>query len=162
MKKLLLSGLALTVVLLLPGFVFAAAGDVTLSTDVDLSVNSITLDVSGSTAAIESIEVGSTSFTAILQVGSHFKTSAPNLNQMSYNVLNTYNQSSNVDYVCNGSAATLEVTAVASTTVIVTPMSAVCADAVTADSSHTSRGDSRGGGAVAVAPVVTTVTPAVV
>src|SRR3989344_922117 len=130
MKKLLLSGLALTVVLLLPGFAFAAAGDVTLSTDVDLSVNSITLDVSGSTAAIESIEVGSTSFTTVLQASSHIKISTPNLNQLSYDVLNTDNQSSNADYICNGTTATLEVTAVASTTVIVTPMSAVCADAV--------------------------------
>jgi len=151
MKKLLTS--VSIGALLLPGLTFAAYDDVTLSTAVDFSINSITLDVSGSTAAVESIKADSTNFTAVLKASSNLKVSAPSLNQLTYSVLNSDNQSSSVDYICTGSAATLEVTAVASTTLIVTPLSTLCADAAEAASSAGSKSDAAGGGGTTVAVV---------
>lgn len=157
MKKLLLS--SSIVALLLPTFIFAAYSDVSLTTDVDLSVNSISLDVYGSTAAVESIAVDSTSFTTVLQTGSYLKVSAASLNQFVFDILNTENQSSNVDYVCTGSASTLEVSTVASTTIIVTPSSSVCTDAAASSTTGSSKSDERSGGG-GVTAVVIPVTPA--
>ena len=60
MKKLLVSGAIAS--LLLPALAFAAYNDVSLDNTVVLTVNSITLNVSGSAAAIESIVVNPTNF----------------------------------------------------------------------------------------------------
>lgn len=155
MKRLLLSSSIAT--LLLPGVAFAAYNDVSLATDVDLSVNSISLDVTGTSATVESIEVGSTNFTAVLQSGSYLKVSAPNLNQLTYDLL-SINPVANSNYICTGSAATLEVSAFSTTTVIVTPSSTLCADAAEA-ASGSSKGDARGGGGGTVVVPVTTVVP---
>src|SRR3989344_1223938 len=122
MKKLLISSLLATA-WLVPGLAFAAYNDVSLATTTDLSVNSISLDVSGSDATIESLIVGVTNFTVVLQQNSSFKVSASSLNKLGYDVLDTVNSPSSSNYICTGSAATLEVSAIASTTVIVTPSS---------------------------------------
>ncbi|MBI1974602.1 MAG: peptidoglycan-binding protein [Candidatus Zambryskibacteria bacterium] len=144
MKKLLLSGSI--AVLLLPGLAFAAFNDVSLTTDADISVNSITLDVSGSTSVIESIIVNSTNFVATLQSGSIFKVSASGLQKLGYDVIYAGNQSPSIDSICTGSASTLELSpVVASTTVTVTPSSTLCAAAAVTASSGTS---GSGGGSV--------------
>jgi hypothetical protein len=161
MKKLLI--LIPLLAFFLPGIAGAAYNDVSLATTTDLSVNSISLDVSGSDATIESIIVGSTNFTAVLQGNSSFKVSASSLNQLGYDVLDTANQPSSVDYICTGSAATLEVSAIASTTVIVTPSSSLCADAAET-ASGSSKTDARsgggggGGGIVLATPITVPVT----
>ena len=152
MKKLLFLGSLVT--LFIPGLASASYDDVALATTTDISVNSITLNVSGSSASIESIAVDSSNFTVVLQAGSSFKISAPSLNTLAYDVLNTANESSDVDYICTGSAATLEVSAVASTTIIVTPSSSLCADAVESSSSGSGKGSGGGGGGGGVATVV--------
>ncbi|KKT14136.1 MAG: hypothetical protein UV94_C0023G0008 [Parcubacteria group bacterium GW2011_GWC1_43_30] len=58
-------GLGLSLSFAFPAF--AAYDDVSLTTDTVLSVNGITLNVSGSSAVIESIAVGGTTFTVTLQ-----------------------------------------------------------------------------------------------
>ena len=68
MKKLLISGSIAA--FLLPVIAFGAYNDVTLTTDTIISINSISLTVSGSSASIESIVVGSSDFTVTLQPGS--------------------------------------------------------------------------------------------
>ena len=149
MKKLLI--LIPLLAFFLPGVADAAYNDVSLATTTDLSVNSISLDVSGSDATIESLIVGSTNFTVVLQQNSSFKVSASSLNKLGYDVLDTANSPSSSNYICTGSAATLEVSAVASTTVIVTPSSSLCADAVVSSSSGSGKGSGGGGGVTAVA-----------
>jgi hypothetical protein len=137
MKKLLVSGTIAS--LLLPWLAFAATGDVTLDTSVVLSVNSITLNVSGSTATIESIEVGATSFTVTLQSGSVFQVTAGGLNQLSAN--NATWQSVNT---CDSSASVLGYDVESEVIVTIAPSATLCADAAVATA--TSKGDSRGGG----------------
>ena len=155
MKKLLVSGSILS--LLLPSLAFAAFNDVSLTTDVVLSVNTITLNISGSTATIESIEVGATSFAVTLQSGSAFQVTAGGLNQLSAN--NTTWQSVNT---CDSSASVLGYDVESEVIVTITPSATLCADATAAAASSHSDGRSGGGGggpspiASPVAQVVTT------
>src|SRR3989344_2243522 len=147
MKKLLVSG-AITS-FLLPGLVFAAYSSVTLTTNVDLSVNSITLDVLGDDAVIESIQVESGSFAATLQAGSGLKVSPATNNKLIYDVIYAGNIAPSIDYVCTSATSTLQISASAgsaSTTITVTPQTALCADTTTTTSTGTSRSDERGGG----------------
>ena len=142
--------------MLLPSLAFAAFNDVSLTTDVVLSVNSITLNISGSTATIESIEVGATSFAVTLQSGSAFQVTAGGLNQLSAN--NTTWQSVNT---CDSSASVLGYDVESEVIVTITPSATLCADATAAAASSHSDGRSGGGGgpspiASPVAQVVTT------
>ncbi len=61
---------------------YAAFNDVTLTTDAVLSVNGITINVLGSSAAIQSITVNSTDFSFTLAQGSTIQISAPNKNKL--------------------------------------------------------------------------------
>lgn len=154
MKKLLLSGSIAA--LLLPGLAFAAYNDVSLATDVVLTVNSITLNVSGSAATIESLVINPTNFVVAIKSGSTFQVTAPGLESLSADT----GQGQNVN-TCTGSASVLGYNLSGTTdtvTVTVTPSATVCADAAAAVSTS-SRGDARGGGgggggggAVVVAP----------
>lgn len=140
MKKLLLSGSLIG--LILPGLALAAYDDVRLDTDVVLTVNSITLNVSGSRAVIESLVVNPTTFVATIKSGSSFQVTAPNLNKLEGDT--GQGQSTNT---CTGSASVLGYTLSGTTDTVVvtiTPSATLCADV--AEVSSTSRGDARGGG----------------
>ncbi|MFZ2763458.1 MAG: hypothetical protein WAX80_00235 [Minisyncoccia bacterium] len=160
MKKLLVSGTIAS--LLLPSLAFAAYNDVTLgNTTVDLSVNSITLNVSGSTATIESIEVGATTFTVTLQSGSSFEVTAPGLESLTTN----QNLGLNTD-LCTGSISKMGYVA-SSTQIIatITPSATLCASATPDNSGGNSSGGSSGGGGgggstTVVTPVTSTMTTA--
>ena len=154
MKKLLT--LVSITALLLPSLAFAAYNDVSLTTGVTLSVNSITLNVSGSTATIESIEVGSTTFTVTLQANSAFEVTAPD-----FNVLTT-NQPLGVSTdVCTGTLSKIGYTA-SSTEIVatVTPSATLCTSPSANTSGGTGSSSSGGGGTTVVTPV-TPVTPVV-
>src|SRR3989338_3162349 len=140
MKKLL--NLSLVAGLLLPGLAFAAADDVSLAVDTVISVNSITVNVSGATSTIESIEVGSTSFSVTLPAGSSFEATAPSLNVLSTD--NTLWQTAAT--TCTGSASVLGYNNPTGDeiTVTITPSATLCANATVPTS--TSKGDARGGG----------------
>ncbi|MDP4000937.1 MAG: hypothetical protein Q8P83_01745 [bacterium] len=141
--------------MLLPGLAFAAFDDVSLTTDTVLSVNGITLNVSGSTASIESIVVNSTDFVVTLQTGSSFQVTAP-----SRNVLATDQASSGVSvHTCNDTESILGYTANSGQIIVtVTPSATLCTSPAVAAST------SSGGGFVVpttplVTPVVSTVQP---
>lgn len=136
MKKLLLSG-SIIGALFLPGFVFAAFDDVYLNTDTVLSVNGISVNVSGSAATIESIEVGNTTFTVTLASGSSFYVSAPGLNVLSPDTSVGLTAS-----YCDGSLSALAYTATGALTVIVTPSTTLCASAGGGGSSSSSSSSS--------------------
>src|SRR3989344_6056691 len=95
MKKLLVSGAIAS--LLLPALAFAAYNDVSLDNTVVLTVNSITLNVSGSAAAIESIVVNPTNFVVTIKNGSSFQVTAPGRESLSAST--GYGQSVST---CNG------------------------------------------------------------
>src|SRR3989344_4099120 len=59
--------------LLAPTLALATADDVTLTTDAVISVNGVTLNVSGSGGSVESIIVNSTNFSVALRSGSTFE-----------------------------------------------------------------------------------------
>ena len=65
----MLARAGILVALLVPSLAFAAYNDVTLTTDTVLSVTGITLNVSGSSATIESITVNATDFSVSLPSG---------------------------------------------------------------------------------------------
>jgi len=135
MKKLL-TRTGVVIALFLPTLAFAAYNDVTLTTDVVLSVNSVSINVSGSSATMETIEVGATSFTATLQAASAMTISAPNLS------VTTEPAIGGITAVCSSGVKTITIPAVSgANTVTVTPSSTAC----TNDTSSTSSG---GGGPV--------------
>src|SRR3989344_5906680 len=88
LKKLLIGGSV--ALLLAPVFAFAAYNDVTLTTDtVVLSVNGITVNVTGASAEIESIVGSSTDFTVTLASDSSIDMTSPNLIVFSVNTVKT-------------------------------------------------------------------------
>ncbi len=157
MKKLLLS--SSIAALLLPGLAFAAYNDASLDTTVVLTVNSITLNVSGSDATIESLVINPTDFVVTIKSGSSFQVTAPNLNSLGASTgqgqsVNTCTGSASVlGYNLSGTSDTVAVT--------VTPSTTLCADA-TVVATASSKSDAGGGGGAApkvVTPVVPVVTP---
>jgi len=155
MKKLLIS--SSIAVLLLPGLAFAAYNDVSLTTGTVLSVNGITLNVSGSSAVIESLVVGSTNFTVTLQgnAASTFQVTAPNLNVLATNQQNGIS----ADF-CNGTQSKLGYTASSSEVIaIITPSATLCTTAAADTSGGT--GSSSGGGGGGSTTTVTPVAPTV-
>lgn len=157
MKKLLLSGSIAS--LLLPGLAFAAFNDVSLTTDAVLSVNGITLNVSGSSAVIESLVVGSTDLTVTLQgnAASTFQVTAPNLNEFATNQQNGLST-----HICNASQSKLGYTASSSEVIaIITPSATLCTSpaADTSGGSGSGGGGGGGGGSTTVTAPVTPVVP---
>lgn len=154
MKKLLLLGSLAGI--FIPGLASAAYNDVSLATTTSLSVNSITLNVSGSQATIESITVGSTNFSATLLAGSKFQVTAPNLNKLvadaglGRNVDTCTGSNSILGYDLNNTSETVVVT--------ITPSSDLCADATTATASSKSDAGGGGGGGATVAVATQTTT----
>ncbi len=153
MKKILtLIAFALCIV---PTFASAAFNDATLTTDAIISVGGYTLNISGSSAVIESITVSSDSFSVTLGSGSSFVVSSASLNELNPDAM------TGVTKVCTGSASSL--TLASQTTIVITPSATICSDAATSSSvppSSSSGGGSRGGGGGGSVPVVTpTATP---
>lgn len=100
----------------------AAYNDVSLTTDAVLSVNGVTLNVSGSTAAIESITINATNFSVTLPSGSNFQVTAPNLNRLSADTLSGVSRD-----VCNSSQSVLGYAPSGATvTVTVAPSTVLC------------------------------------
>ena len=63
-----------------------AANDVTLTTDAIISVGGYTINISGSSAVIDSIVVDASNFTVTLSSGSSITISSPTFNQLSSDV----------------------------------------------------------------------------
>jgi hypothetical protein len=157
MKKLVFS--SSIIALLVPVFALGAYNDVTLTTDTVLSVNGITLNVSGTSATIESITVNTTDFSVVLASGSTFQVTTPGLERLSASTLTGI-----ASDICNNSQSLLKYTPGSAVTVTITPSSTLC-------STNTSTGGSGGGSsattsavpatpATSAAPAVTPATPA--
>lgn len=107
--------------LMAPALAFAAYDDVTLTTDTVLSVNDVTLNVSGSSAAIESITVTSTNFSVTLPSGSSLQVTAPNLNRLSADT-----NTGNTVFTCDNSSSVMKYAPTALVTVTITPSATLC------------------------------------
>src|SRR3989338_7041007 len=111
----MLKGAGILVALLAPALAFAAYDDVSLTTDTVLSVNGITLNVSGSSATVESITVNATNFSATLQSGSTLQVTAPGLEQ-----INADTATGQTAFACNNSQSLIKYAPNASLTVTIT------------------------------------------
>ncbi|MEK7607581.1 MAG: peptidoglycan-binding domain-containing protein [Patescibacteria group bacterium] len=160
MKKILIGAVALAV-LVSPSLAIAASNDVSLTTDTVLTVGGIDLNVAGSTAALESIEMADSgnSFTVVLSSGSSFKITSADRRVLTTDAPAKYILTDS----CSSSVSTLELASYSGTvTIVITPTSTICTITTAQATSGTGRGSS-GGGAVTtkkvVAPVVKTATP---
>jgi len=156
----MLARAGILVALFAPSFAFAAATDVTLTTDTVLSVAGITLNISGSSASIESITVNAGNFSVTMLSGSSFQVTAPNLNRLTASTLTGVSSD-----VCSASQSLLAYSPSTSVTVTITPSSTLCSSTSSGGSGSTSSG---GGGSATVSatpaiPAVpaSTTTPAV-
>src|SRR3989338_7423971 len=146
--------------------VFAAYTDVELTTSAEISISSVTLTVSGSSAFGEQLDVDSESFTLIMPANSYVKVASTDKRTIAATELGSITRK----FTCGSSESTLEVSNPA-TGVSVTPTFTVSSSACTGGSGGTtgssgggssSGGSSSGGGSSApTVPAVTTPAPAV-
>lgn len=150
----ILTGAGIVVTLLAPAFALAAFDDVTLTSDTVLSVNGITLSVSGSSSVIESITVNATNFSVTLLSGSFFQVAAPGLGQLSTDSLTGI--SSNL---CTTSQSLLAYQPSTDVTITITPTTTSCASASAGGGSSSGGGGSSSTASTAsVTSVVTSTT----
>ncbi len=140
-----------------PAISFAAFDDVTLTTDAVISVGGYTLNVSGSSAVIESLTVNANDFTVTLASGSSATISSPTFQQLSSDI-----SSDVTSNTCTASASTivLSYSGAGTTTNIITPSATVCSNPTPSPStsSGSSGSSSGGGGGGYIPPVVATAT----
>jgi hypothetical protein len=118
-----LSALVGIIALSLPALAFAAFNDVTLTTDALISVGGYTLNVSGSSATIQSIVVNTSSFSVTLASGSSLTVSSRTLQQLSSDITSDI-----ASIVCTGSASSIALAYAGGGTVtnVITPSATVC------------------------------------
>lgn len=112
----------LLLLLAIPTISFAAFNDVTLTTDVVINVASLNLGVSGSSAVVESIVVGVSSFDVALQSGSSITVASSDRRTFSLSPTTGFTSSTG----CDANQSTLTLSGTGSTTVTVAPTSLTC------------------------------------
>lgn len=104
-----------------PSFAFAAFDDVTLTTDTVISSNGVSLDISGSSATVASIEVNSASFSAVLNSGSTITVSSSNLYDIPVSPANLVTSET-----CSSTESSITITATETVTITITPTTDAC------------------------------------
>ena len=122
MKKLVF---AIILLCSLPTAVFAA-NDVTLTTDAVISVGGYTINISGSSAVVDSIVVDESNFSVTLSSGSSITISSPTRNQLSSDVTSDITASTCDD---SASSLTLSYSGAGTVTNVITPSATICATA---------------------------------
>lgn len=147
-----LTRVALAAMALSPAFAFAAYNDVSITSSATLSVGGIEVAMSGSSAVLQSVTVGASSFSIVMLPGSIFSVSAPNLNILSVDISGA---SAGIVSTCTGSASTLALLAppTGQSTIVVNVSSSLC-------TSGTSSGSSGGGGGTVVGLITGNGSPA--
>lgn len=144
MKKYIFLALILVIIFTAPIGLNATYNDVTLTTDTVISVNSLSLTVSGSSASIESIVVNSTNFDVTLQSGSNFKVVSANKATLSTSATAVVLTSS----TCTASESTLTLSGGNQVTVTITPSATECDVGISAAGGSGGGGGGGGGGSV--------------
>lgn len=122
----------------------AAYNDVTLTTDAVISINSISLTVSGSSASIESIVVGSDNFVVTLQPSSTMTVTSADNKDFSTNAGSTH-----VTETCSGSSGStlaLTSTSLSNVDILVRVSSDTCVNSTVSSAPASSGGGGGGGG----------------
>jgi len=140
---------------LLPSFLFAAYNDVTLTTDTVITVADINLNISGSSAVVQSITVNPGNFSVVLLNNSTITVSSADKRVMSIDVSKNYTTSTS----CTSSAS---VTTFASSdtnavTMTVTPTANTCTIPSTPTSSSGRSGSGVTSSTLVVKPAIPTV-----
>jgi peptidoglycan hydrolase-like protein with peptidoglycan-binding domain len=147
---------ALTAILSFPFMAGAAFNDVTLTTAVSITAGGDTLDIKSTSAIIESIEVGASSFTVVLPVGSEIQLTSPGLNRISSDAPTA----NIVSFACDNAESKLALIgpSSATTTVVITPSTTSCVvnNTNTGGGSGGGGGGGGGGGSSSYTPVTTT------
>lgn len=141
--KLTASLLACTLLALtIPATTFAAYNDLTLTTSTVISVGGYSLDVSGSSAVVQSITVNASDFTVTLASGSSITISSPTLQKLSSDVTSDVTNNT-----CTDSASSISLTYSGSGTVtnVITPSATVCSSS---GSTSSSSGSTSSGGSI--------------
>jgi|SRR3989344_1605108 len=124
----------------LPTLAFGAYNDVTLTTDTVINVAGINLNVSGTSATMQSITVGASSFSFVLESGSSLQVTSNDRKILTTDAPAKYIETD----TCNASASIMKYSSsAASVTVTVTPTTETCSNS---SSSGSSRGGGGGGG----------------
>ncbi len=123
MKKITIAILG---IFLLPTYAFAAFNDVTLTTSTNISVGGYALNITGSSAVIQSIVINTSNFSVTLSSGSSIQVTSPTYQQLSVDV-GTFT-ASNV-CITNSSVLTLSSSGT-SGTVTITPQATICSTPV--------------------------------
>lgn len=161
MKKLLIC----LSIAMMPVVAFADFDDVTLTTTAVISINdsagnAVSLNVSGSSAVVESIVVGVSSFSVTLQSGSSITVASAGRNLITTNAPDI-----NESISCGDSESSITLTATAGVTASVSVSPNACGAAASSSSSVTGSngpvaqsggGGGGGGGSMVVTPTVTT------
>jgi hypothetical protein len=135
MKKVIILFLAL---LLSPTFSFASFNDVTLTTSTTISVGGYTLNVTGSSAVIQSIIINDGNFSVVLSAGSSIQITSPTYQQLTTDV-NTFTTGNN----CATNSSVLTLSSSGSTgTVTITPTATICSTNPVSTSAPVSSGGS--------------------
>jgi hypothetical protein len=136
MKKIIL---IISLIVLPTSSVFAAFNNATLTTDAVISVDSYTLNISGSSAVVESITVNLSNFSVTLQSGSSITITSPTKNQITTDI------TSGVTNICNSSVSSVAITGTGTYTI--TPTATICVDSTpTPEPTPTPSGGSSSGG----------------
>jgi hypothetical protein len=157
MKKLIYFILVFS--LLLPFIGFAAYNDVTLTTDTVISVNGISLNVSGSSSVIESMTVNANDFTVTLQSNSTFQVTSSARKKFFVDAPGTVT----ISRPCTSSESSLTLSGASNVTVTISPSSSACdaADSTTTSTSSTIAGGAAPGTAASFPNVLETAEEAV-
>ena len=148
-----------------PALAFAAYNDVSLNSGTVLSVGGVTINISGSTAVIESITVNDSDFSFSAQQNSEILLSTPDRK-----VLATSNATFVTVDSCDANGGLLKFTVTEAATITITPSSSTCGSKATSAQGSSSGGNgapvSSGGGggggssALTVIPASTPASPA--
>ena len=117
----MLARAGIIVALLAPSFAFAGATDVTLTTDTVLNMSGLVVNVSWSSATVESLTVNPTTFSFILQSGSTIQVTAPD-----HNMLSSDTAVDKTTDTCVSGASVMKYTGTAERTVTITPSASLC------------------------------------
>ena len=145
--------------LFVPVVAFSAFDDVSMTTDTVIMVGDVTVNVSGSTATIQSISVDSSTITVVLLSGSWIKLQAPNRNK--FIVDGSFSDYASIP-ICVSSGNTVVYSSSGDTvTIPITVEETDSACIIPAVSSGRSGSSGSGGGSITTAtiPVVPVVAP---
>ena len=149
MRKLIAFGTATA--LLLPILAFAAFDDVSLTTDTVISVGGMSLNIQGSTAAIESITVNADDFSFTLLSGSSIRITSSEQKKLDKST--TTDLTANI---CTDTESTLQYTATQTQTITITPNPALCVKTSGGGGSSSNSGGGGGGSTTITTTVATT------